>query len=164
MVRRYAHPALESRVRFRMNRRFILAFGGAALLAPPSLAATRPTNWAIPMALDGVPNLHRVTRHLYRSAQPTAAGLGNLAGRGIKTVINLRQLVDDVPLAAGTDLTLRRVRMKSRDVGEGDGAKMVQTLRYLREGITRDLELASGALGVSPRLRQTCALPAATRA
>lgn len=105
------------------------------MLAAPAFANTRPANWAEPVVLEGAPNLHRVTPQLYRSAQPDAIGFANLAMLGIKTVLNLRQLVDDAPLAIGTDLTLRQVRMKSRDVGEDDAAKMVQVLRYLRQGL-----------------------------
>lgn len=117
------------------TRRFVLAFGGVALLTPPAFAKVRAANWAEPVAMTGLPNLHRVTPQLYRSAQPDATGFANLAGIGIKTVINLRQLVDDAPLAIGTDLTLRRVRMKSRHVGEDDAAKMVQVLRFIRQGL-----------------------------
>ena len=34
-----------------------------------------PGRWAQPVELHGVPNLHRVTKDLYRGAQPTAEGL-----------------------------------------------------------------------------------------
>lgn len=41
--------------------------------------------------VEGVPNFHQVDDHLYRGAQPTAAGFQNLAKLGIKTVIDLRE-------------------------------------------------------------------------
>ena len=50
----------------------------------------RVGEWAEPMALAGVPNLHKVSDRLYRSAQPTAEGMTNLVALGIKTVVNLR--------------------------------------------------------------------------
>ena len=52
--------------------------------------AARPGKWAVPMTLAGVPNLHKVSDGLYRSAQPTAEGMTNLVALGIKTVVNLR--------------------------------------------------------------------------
>ncbi len=50
----------------------------------------RPEKWAVPMTCAGVPNLHKVSDELYRSAQPTAEGMTNLVALGIKTVVNLR--------------------------------------------------------------------------
>jgi len=40
--------------------------------------------------LTGLPNFHEVNEHVYRGAQPTAEGFGNLAKLGVKTVIDLR--------------------------------------------------------------------------
>ena len=54
------------------------------LLLPISLSAAdppeeaRPANWAQPVEMKGVPNLHKVSDVLYRSAQPTAEGMKNL--------------------------------------------------------------------------------------
>lgn len=58
-------------------------------------AAERPAEWAVPMALEGAPNLHKVTDTLYRSAQPTAEGFKNLQEFGIKTVVSLRVFHSD---------------------------------------------------------------------
>ena len=66
----------------------------AAGQAPPA-AVTRPAHWAEPIALEGVPNLHRISPTLYRSEQPTALGMKNLEKLGIRTVINLRYFNDD---------------------------------------------------------------------
>jgi uncharacterized protein (TIGR01244 family) len=38
----------------------------------------------------GLPNFHEVNEHVYRGAQPSAEGFGNLAKLGVKTVIDLR--------------------------------------------------------------------------
>jgi tyrosine-protein phosphatase SIW14 len=50
---------------------------------------------ALPAAADtgelaGVENFHQVDQNLYRGAQPTAEGLKNLAGLGVKTIVDLR--------------------------------------------------------------------------
>ena len=66
----------------------------------------RPEKWAKPMTCAGVPNLHKVSDKLYRSAQPTANGMTNLVALGIKTVVNLRDNhsdsdeIGDLPLKA----------------------------------------------------------------
>ncbi len=54
----------------------------AAFVTPFTLAAAE-------MAA-GVPNFHRVDDHLYRGAQPNAAGFQSLAHLGVRTVVDLR--------------------------------------------------------------------------
>jgi protein tyrosine/serine phosphatase len=44
--------------------------------------------------LQGVPNFHQVNDHIYRGAQPSDRGFGELAKLGIKTVIDLREAGD----------------------------------------------------------------------
>jgi uncharacterized protein (TIGR01244 family) len=44
-----------------------------------------------PQAPAGVPNFHVVNDHVFRGAQPSAAGFQNLARMGVRTVIDLRQ-------------------------------------------------------------------------
>ena len=105
----------------------------ASFLARPGLAdAERPSTWGQAITLAGVNNFHQISPLLYRSAQPTALGFQNLAALGIRSVISLRQTVSDTPVAAGTGLTLYRIPMKSRYVGERDGAKVVEAMRDLR--------------------------------
>ncbi len=55
----------------------------------------RPTSWAQPVDLDGVPNLHKITANVYRGAQPSELGMTNLKQMGIETVINLRSFSSD---------------------------------------------------------------------
>ena len=57
--------------------------------------AVRPATWAQALEVQGVPNLHRVTATLYRSAQPTAEGVAKLKAMGIGTIINLRAFHSD---------------------------------------------------------------------
>ncbi len=76
-----------------------------------SSLTTRPSNWAEPITLAGVPNLHKVTDNLYRSAQPTAEGMSNLAELGIKTVINLRDNHSDKDEIGELPLNARRIEI-----------------------------------------------------
>ena len=77
-----------------MKMKFILVFAwvflsmGIALAQAPS--SKRSSLLAQPITLEGVSNLYKVSDDLYRSGQPTAAGLRNLEAMGIKTVLNLR--------------------------------------------------------------------------
>ncbi len=121
-----------------LTRRTLLAAVPASFLPTPGLAAeTRPPSWAQPVDLLGVPNLYRITDNLYRSAQPTAEGFHNLEALGIKSVISMRQTVNDTPLAEGTGLILHRIPMKSRYVAEKSGAKVVATLQALHQSLTQ---------------------------
>jgi len=66
----------------------------------------RPPEWAQPIYLKGLPNLHKVTPAIYRSAQPSSEGMTMAESLGIKTVINLRHK-DDTDIAKNTGLKLR---------------------------------------------------------
>lgn len=119
-----------------LTRRTLIAALPSSFFATPGLAqAERPQNWAVPQLQPGLPNLHRVTMGFYRAAQPTAEGFQQAAALGIRTVISLRQTVDDAPLAVGTNLTLHRVPMKSRHVAELGGSKIVEAMRLLFHGL-----------------------------
>ena len=121
-----------------LNRRTLLAALPASFLPTPGLAfEVRPAAWApkVEPAVAGVPNFYRVSAEFYRSAQPDAQGFRNLESLGLRAVVSLRQTVNDAPLAAGTGLSLARVPMKSRYVGEKNGAKVVQAMRDLRAGM-----------------------------
>jgi len=55
----------------------------------------RPAEWAQPVSMPGLPNLHKVSDSLYRGAQPEPEGFANLKAMGIKTVVNLRSMHSD---------------------------------------------------------------------
>ncbi|MEN6386304.1 MAG: tyrosine-protein phosphatase [Phycisphaerales bacterium] len=55
----------------------------------------RPTQWAIPIEQEGLPNFHKVSDVLYRGAQPDAQGIAKLKEMGIKTIVNLRSFNSD---------------------------------------------------------------------
>jgi len=101
---------------------------GAA--ATQSGADTRPAHWAQPIALEGVPNLHRLTPTLYRSEQPTALGMKNLEKLGIRTVINLRYFNNDRKEAAGTLLRTERVKILTWNI---DDEHVIDVMRMLKQ-------------------------------
>ena len=100
----------------------------AATPAPVTVA--RSTQWAVPVTLDGVPNLHRITPTLYRSEQPTALGMKNLEKLGIRTVINLRFFNNDSKEVEGTGLRTERVKILTWNI---DDDHVVEVMRMLRQ-------------------------------
>ncbi len=89
-------------------------------LSATALAQERNPAWATPLAVAGLPNLHKVTDNLYRSAQPTAEGLHNAEKMGITTVLNLRAWHGDARLAKGANLKLVRVKINTWNMDEED--------------------------------------------
>lgn len=78
-----------------MSARNLLPAVALAAAVLSSAAAERPSSWAQPVAMEGVPNLHRITDKLYRSGQPTPEGMRSLKELGIWTVISLRSFHSD---------------------------------------------------------------------
>jgi len=85
----------------------------AALAVASEPAVKRPASWARPVELDGVPNLHRLNDHLYRSAQPSAQGMKNLKQLDIETVVNLRSFHSDRDEIGETGLGYEHIYMKA---------------------------------------------------
>ena len=98
-------------------KRTIAIIAASLILANPAvasdLAGKRPASWAQPVRLDGVPNLHKVSDNLYRSAQPTAEGMKNLKQMGIVTVVNLRSFHSDRDEIGNTGLGYEHIYMKA---------------------------------------------------
>jgi protein tyrosine/serine phosphatase len=120
-----------------MNRALIcsLLLATAPVLAQESVPAApdgvaRDPRWALPVELEGVPNLHRITEHIYRSEQPTEAGFRNLEKMGIRTVINLRFFNSDDDEARGTGLRLHRVKILTWRAGD---EHVIEVMRLLRQ-------------------------------
>jgi protein tyrosine phosphatase (PTP) superfamily phosphohydrolase (DUF442 family) len=80
-------------------------------VTPMPTTTVRPANWATPMELTGVPNLHKVSDNLYRGAQPTAEGMAALKKLGIKTVVNLRAFHSDRDEIGELDLAYEHIQM-----------------------------------------------------
>ena len=97
--------------------------------ATDAATAERNTRWAVPITLEGVPNLHQIAPHLYRSEQPTALGMKNLEKLGIRTVINLRWFNNDRKEALGTALRTERVKILTWDI---DDEHVIEVMRMLK--------------------------------
>lgn len=85
---------------------------------------------ATPLQRPGLPNLHRVSPVLYRGAQPTAEGFGELKKMGVRTVVNLRWLHSDRDELGETDLAYETISMKSWHPEDED---VVQFLRIVSD-------------------------------
>jgi protein tyrosine phosphatase (PTP) superfamily phosphohydrolase (DUF442 family) len=95
-----------------------IAFVTICLLLAASVCAgepttNRPASWAQPITLQGVPNLHKVSDSLYRSAQPTAQGMQNLKKKGIETIVNLRSFHSDRDEIGSTGLGYEHIYVKA---------------------------------------------------
>ncbi|MFZ2655380.1 MAG: tyrosine-protein phosphatase [Victivallales bacterium] len=115
-----------------MKKSFLLSFISLASLI--IFSADRPAKWAVPIQLDGVPNLHRINGSLYRSAQPADEGMGNLGKIGIKTVINLRAFHSDKDEIKGTDLLNERLNVKTWHIEDEDVVKFLRIVRRKENG------------------------------
>jgi hypothetical protein len=101
---------------------FVILLGLAAgkeddssINATPAPTAARPAKWAIPLQKPGLANFFKVSDILYRGAQPEAKGFAELAGLGIKTVVNLEIFHSDSERLSesGTSLVLEQIPMQS---------------------------------------------------
>ena len=96
------------------------------IVGATSIDTNRPAAWAVPIVLEGVPNLHKVSDTLYRSAQPTAVGMQNLKKLGIKTVINLRTFHSDRDELKETGLENEHIYMKTWHSEDEDAVRFLQ--------------------------------------
>jgi len=109
----------------------VLIFGSTVINAadPPPASQERNPRWAEAVALEGVPNLYRISPQLYRSEQPSALGMQNLEKLGIRTVINLRAFNDDDDEVRGTVLRTLHTRMLTWHI---DDRPVIEVLRWLK--------------------------------
>lgn len=97
----------------KMKKLLILSLCGFLSLTARSqeASADRPSYWAQPIQLEGVPNLHQIGPGLYRSAQPSSDGMQKLRELGVGKVLNLRSLHSDRDELDGTGLEYEHIRM-----------------------------------------------------
>ena len=86
----------------------------------PVPAAKRPSNWALPIETEWLPNFYKVTDDLYRGAQPTAKGIEQLKDIGIKTIINLRSAHSDKDEIGQIDIGYESINFKPWHVEQED--------------------------------------------
>ncbi len=85
-----------------------------------------PVRWAKPIQLDGVPNLHKVSDTLYRSAQPSAEGMGRVKAMGVETIVNLRSFHSDRSKIGDTGLAYEHIYMKAWHPEEKEAVRFLQ--------------------------------------
>jgi protein tyrosine phosphatase (PTP) superfamily phosphohydrolase (DUF442 family) len=78
----------------------------------PAGAPGRNPRWAARVERPGLPNLHQVSSTLYRGAQPTPEGLGELRRLGVKTVVSLRAFHGEHEAVAAAGLAYERISFK----------------------------------------------------
>ena len=100
----------------------------------PTASVARPTHWAEPIALEGVPNLHRISPTLYRSEQPSALGMKNLEKLGVRTVINLRYFNDDKEEVEGTSLRTEHTKILTWRIGDKHVIDVMNMLKKKENG------------------------------
>ncbi|OGP91909.1 MAG: hypothetical protein A2157_12820 [Deltaproteobacteria bacterium RBG_16_47_11] len=88
--------------------------------------ANRPAHWAKPIQMEGVPNFHKVSDTVYRSAQPSAEGMKNLKAMGIETIVNLRSFHSDRDEIGDTGFAYEHIHMKAWHAEEGDAVRFLQ--------------------------------------
>jgi protein tyrosine/serine phosphatase len=79
--------------------------------------------------LEGPKNFHICSDEMYRSAQPNKKQMKWLEDHGIKTVINLRNIIDDKQEIKSTSLIQVRVPMRAKKINYND---VVNSLRAMR--------------------------------
>lgn len=92
----------------------------------PDSQRERPEKWAQPIRMKGVPNLHKVSDHLYRSAQPTAEGMRNLKKMGMETIVSLRSFHTDREKIGNTGLAYEHIYMKAWHPEEEEIVRFLQ--------------------------------------
>lgn len=85
-----------------------------------------PAHWAKPIQMKGVPNLHKVSDTLYRSAQPSAEGIANLKVMGIETIINLRSFHSDRDEIGSSGIAYEHIYMKAWHPEEEEAVRFLQ--------------------------------------
>ncbi len=94
----------------------------------------RPAHWAVPMQVEGLPNLHKVSNALYRSAQPSAEGMKNLKAMRIETVINLRSFHSDRDEIGKAELAYEHIYMKAWHAEEENAVRFLQIVANSKRG------------------------------
>lgn len=93
---------------------------------PGSASADERALWATPVDLPGVPNLHKVSEGLYRSAQVTPEGFARLKELGVKTVVNLRSWHSDNDNALGSGLAYEEISCNAWDIGDAEVVRFLK--------------------------------------
>jgi len=91
---------------------------------PSTHPAAEP--WAQPLGKPGLKNLHRVSKDLYRGAQPTTEGFRQLKAMGVRTVVNLRSFSSDRDGIGETGLGYEHIYSKAWHVEANEVVRFLQ--------------------------------------
>lgn len=105
---------------------YFLAMILAGSAAADEPAAARPSDWAQPVKLDGLPNLHQVSKTLYRCAQPEDKSAKSINSLGIRTVVNLRAFHSDKDELKGVTAKQVHIKMKTWHAEHEDLVKFLK--------------------------------------
>jgi protein tyrosine/serine phosphatase len=103
-----------------------------ALLASPRTGDSEDSNvtmqvhWAVRIEKPGLPNFHQVTPALYRGAQPTEEGIGELKKLGVRTIVNLRAFHSDHDRVGNTGLAYEHIDFKTWHAEEEDVVRFLK--------------------------------------
>ena len=92
----------------------------------PLSAIARPDEWAKPIVMEALPNLHQVSPTIYRSAQPEAGAHESLSELGVRSVISLRFGPDRAELFP--DVTRIHAPIESWDVDHDEVMRALKAL------------------------------------
>lgn len=112
----------------------VLLLAASTALAAEGMTA-RPSEWAAAVAGTSVQNLYRVEDGFYRGARPTAAGFTELAGLGVKTVLDLSGGSDESLLK---DRSLKLVHVPMSAFGLRDD-RVLEALRVMTDPANRPM-------------------------
>ncbi|MGZ6222535.1 MAG: fused DSP-PTPase phosphatase/NAD kinase-like protein [Syntrophales bacterium] len=106
------------------------------LTGSPALAdvSNRPSQWALPVQVPGVPNLYKINDNLYRSGEPTKQGMKTLKTLGIRTVINLRAFYYGANKIRGTGLLNEELSVKPWHIEDEDVIRVLKKIREKENG------------------------------
>jgi len=107
----------------------------ASTAAAAEAVSSRPSEWAVAVAGTSVQNLYRVEDGFYRGAQPTADGFKELAGLGVRTVLDVSGGGDEALLKGGA---LKLVHLPMNAFGLRDD-RVLEALRVMADPSNRPL-------------------------
>lgn len=79
----------------------------------PIELGNRPLDWAKKVELNPLYNFYKVDDDLYRSEQPTKEGMVALESMGIKSIVNVRNILNDRREGKATKLDLYKKRINT---------------------------------------------------
>lgn len=83
-------------------------------------------NWSKEIKAPGISNFRKVSKILYRSAQPDKQGMKELKKMGIKTIINLRSFHSDRDEIGDTGLAYEHMYTKTWHIEEKEIVRFLQ--------------------------------------